>query len=177
VLRLLESTEEGIRRYDAKRHAQLAEAFAGHDPGVCALNVHAMGLSLRGLPDQARRTVERALLLARSLSHAPSIAHAHAIGGRTFMTIRDRHGCERTGAQTVALAEKFDLPGTRGFLRTSLEAGGFLARIAHSLGPLRVLPLVRPVLDGLGEDASAYRVGGSRFDGRGVSSDSGRATL
>ena len=37
VPRLLETSEEGIRRYDAKRHAQLADAFGGHDPGVCAL--------------------------------------------------------------------------------------------------------------------------------------------
>jgi hypothetical protein len=64
VPQLLQTTEVGIRRYDAKRHAQLADAFAGHDPGVCALAVHAIALSLRGLPDQARRAVERALLLA-----------------------------------------------------------------------------------------------------------------
>ena len=63
VLRLLETTEDCIRRYDAKRHAHLAHAFGGHDPGVCALVTHARGLSLRGLPDQARRAVERALVL------------------------------------------------------------------------------------------------------------------
>src|SRR6478609_5181692 len=74
VPRLLETSEEGIRRYDAKRHAHLAEAFGGHDPGVCALVCHAIGLSLRGLPDQARRTVERTLVLAGSLSHQPSNA-------------------------------------------------------------------------------------------------------
>jgi predicted ATPase len=117
VPQLLETTEEGIRRYDPKRHAQLAEAFAGHDPGVCALAVHAIGLSLRGLPDQARRTVERPLLLAESLAYPPSIVFAHAIAGRTFMIIRDRHGGERTGARTVALAEKFDLPFFRWFGR------------------------------------------------------------
>ena len=110
VPQLLETTEEGIRRYDPKRHAQLADAFAGHDPGVCALSVRAIGLSLRGLPDQARRAVERALLLAESLSHQPSIAFAHAVAGRTFMVIRDRHGGERTSARAVAIAEKFDLP-------------------------------------------------------------------
>jgi predicted ATPase len=110
VPQLLEASGEGIRRYDAKRHAQLADAFAGHDPGVCALNCHAVGLSLRGLPDQARRTVERALLLAEALAYPPSIVFAHAVPGRTFMIIRDRHGGERTGARTVALAEKFDLP-------------------------------------------------------------------
>src|SRR5262249_17620525 len=110
VPQLLETTEEGIRCYDAKRHAQLAEAFGGHDPGVCALVINAMGLSLRGLPDQARRTVERALLLAESLSHPPSIVFAPANAGRIFMIIRERHNCERMGARTVALAEKFDLP-------------------------------------------------------------------
>ena len=109
VPRLLETSEEGIRRYDAKRHAQLADAFGGHDPGVCALACHAIGLSLRGLPDQARRTAERTLVLAGSLSHPPSIAWGHKCGG-SFMIVRDRDGCERMGARTVALAEKFDLP-------------------------------------------------------------------
>ena len=117
VAQLLETTDEGTRRYDAKRHAQLAEAFAGHDPGVCALVCRASGLSLRGLPDQARRTVERALVLASSLSHPPSIVHGHAMAAWTFMVIRDRHGCERTGARTAALAEKFDLPFWRWYGR------------------------------------------------------------
>jgi predicted ATPase len=109
VPQILETTGDGIRRYDAKRHAQLAETFGGHDPGVCALVCHAIGLSLRGLPDEARRTVERASVLAVSLSHPPSNAFGHAIAGRTFVIIRDRHGCERIGARCVALAEKFDL--------------------------------------------------------------------
>jgi predicted ATPase len=110
VPRLLETSEEGMRRYDAKRHAQLADAFGGHDPGVCALACHAMGLSLRGLPDQARRTVERTLMLAESLSHPPSIGHGHKWAGSSLIIARDRHGCEQIGARCVALAEKFDLP-------------------------------------------------------------------
>src|SRR5262249_42323970 len=110
VPQLLEATEEGIRRYDAKRHAHLADAFGGHDPGVCALTCHAMGLSLRGLPDQARRTAERALLLGESLSHPPSIAFGHRSVALSFLIVRDRHGCEGIGARTVAIAEKFDLP-------------------------------------------------------------------
>jgi tetratricopeptide (TPR) repeat protein len=117
VPRLLETTEEGIRRYDVKRHAQLAHTFGGHDPGVCALVTHARGLALRGFPDQARRAVERALVLAGSLSHPPSIAFGHALAGHSFMIARDRHGCERMGARTVALAEKFDLPYYRSFGR------------------------------------------------------------
>jgi predicted ATPase len=110
VPQILETTEEGIRRYDNKRHAQLAEAFAGHDPGVCALGNHSLGLALRGFPDQARRTLEKAFGLAEFLSHPPSIAWAHRLGGVTFMILRDRHGGERMGERLVALAGKFDLP-------------------------------------------------------------------
>src|SRR5215831_3610151 len=79
VLQLLQTSEEGIRRYDPKRHAQLSETFGGHDPGVCALSCHTMALSLRGFPDQARRTVERTLALAASLSHPPSSAWGYAV--------------------------------------------------------------------------------------------------
>ena len=110
ALRLLETTEEGIRRYDAKRHAKLADAFGGHDPGVCGLGCHSLGLALRGFPDQARRTLEKAFGLAEFLSHPPSIGLAHRLGGMTFMILRDRHGGERMGERLVALAEKFDLP-------------------------------------------------------------------
>src|SRR5262249_10530273 len=110
VLQLLENSEEGIRRYDTKRHAQLADAFAGHDPGVCALACHAMGFALRGLADQARRAVDKALALAEFLSHPPSIGFAHRFAGQVSLIARDRDGCERMGERLVELAEKFDLP-------------------------------------------------------------------
>ena len=117
VLRILESTEEGIRRYDAKRYAHLADAFGGHDPGVCALDCHSLGLALRGFPDQARGTLEKAFGLAEFLSHPPSIGFAHRVAGWTFMILRYRHGGERMGERLVALAEKFDLPFYRWYGR------------------------------------------------------------
>jgi class 3 adenylate cyclase/tetratricopeptide (TPR) repeat protein len=120
VPQLLETSEDGIRRYDAKRHAQLADAFGGHDPGVCALVCHAVGLSLRGLPDQARRAAEKTLVLAESLPHPPSIAFAYKEAGSCLMIARDRHGCERIGARCLALAEKFDLPHFRWVGRYSM---------------------------------------------------------
>src|SRR4029077_15917897 len=85
VPRLLETTEAGIRHYDATRHAQLGEDFGGHDPGACALGAHSVGLALRGFPDQARSTLEKAFGLAEFLSHPPSIGWAHRHGGVTFM--------------------------------------------------------------------------------------------
>jgi hypothetical protein len=110
VPQILEITAEGIRRYDAKRHAPLADAFGGHDPGVCALVIHAVGLSLRSLPDQAGRTLEKGLALAEFLSHPPSIAFAQKNLGYVSIIARDRNGCERIGERLLAFAEKFDLP-------------------------------------------------------------------
>jgi class 3 adenylate cyclase/predicted ATPase len=110
VPQLLETTDEGIRCYDAKRHAHLADAFGGHDPGGCALGGHSIGLALRGFPDQARRTLEKAFGLAEFLSHPPSIGLVHRHGGFIFIILRDRHSGERMGERLVALAEKFDLP-------------------------------------------------------------------
>jgi predicted ATPase len=69
-----------------------------------------MGLSLRGLPDQARRAVEKSSALAEFLSHPPSIGFAHRIAGLVSLLARDRDGCERMGERLVELAEKFDLP-------------------------------------------------------------------
>jgi predicted ATPase len=110
VPQILETTEEGIRRYDAKRHAQLADAFGGHDPGVCALGCHAVGLWLRGFADQARRTAERALALGECLSRPYNITFAHRVSAIGFMIGRDRSRCVEMGQRMVALAEKFDLP-------------------------------------------------------------------
>jgi class 3 adenylate cyclase/tetratricopeptide (TPR) repeat protein len=110
VPQILKITEEGIRRYDPKRDAQITAAFGGHDPGVCAHTCHALGLSLRGLLDQARRAAESALVLAESLPHPPTIAFAYKWAGSCLMIARDRQGCERIGARCLALLEKFDLP-------------------------------------------------------------------
>ena len=108
VPQILETTEEGIRRYDVKRHAQLADAFAGHDPGVCSLALHAIGLALRGFPDQARGTLEKATALANSCPTRQALGLLTDLRGG-LMIVRDRDSGERMGERLVALAEKFDL--------------------------------------------------------------------
>ena len=69
-----------------------------------------MALSSRGLPDQARRTVERTLALAEILVAPAEHRVCPRICGAVFMVTRDRDGCERMGERMVALAKKFDLP-------------------------------------------------------------------
>ena len=168
MLQLLENSEEGIRRYDPKRHAQLSEAFGGHDPGVCALSCHAMGLALRGLPDQARRTVERTLALAASLSHPPSSAWGYAVSGWTFIIVRDRNGCERVGARSVALAEKFDLPMIRWWGRYHMGWGK-----AHGLTLLEGLDLMEEAFPRMVNEAHYKFFGAGLAEAR---FDAGRVT-
>jgi hypothetical protein len=55
VPQILKTAEEGIRSYDAKRHAQLADAFGGHDPGVCAHACQSVGLVLGVFLDDSSR--------------------------------------------------------------------------------------------------------------------------
>jgi hypothetical protein len=128
VLELLETSAEGMRRYDPERHAQLADAFGGHDPGVCAIGVHAIGLWLRGFPDHARRTVDKCITLAERLSHRPTIAFAHRIAGLGSLIAYDRHSWERIGGRLVAIAEKFDLPMYRWW-------GRYLMGLGKAQGP------------------------------------------
>ena len=79
-------------------------------------------------------------MLAGSLSHPPSIAFGVARAGLSFLIVRDRHGCEHIAARSC---------GACGEVLTFRTSAG------------------SAVLDGLGEGARAYFVGGSCFDGRG----------
>jgi len=107
---ILEATGEGIRRYDPKRHAQLGDAFGGHDPGVCALGCRAVALWLHGFADQARRTGEKTLTLAETLSHPPSVAFSYRVYAIGLMVGRDRNRCVAVAQRLATLAEKFDFP-------------------------------------------------------------------
>jgi predicted ATPase len=110
VPRILEATGEGIRRYDPKRHSHLGDAFGGHDPGVCAMGCHAIGLWLRGFADQAAQSLEKTVAFADSLSRPPSSAFALRVSAIGFTVARDRNRCVALAQSMATLAEKFDLP-------------------------------------------------------------------
>jgi hypothetical protein len=79
VQRVMENLQVYCARFGASTATVQPNLHRGD--GRVARRAAPMGSLLRGLPDQARRTVERALVLARSLSHPPSIVHGHAIAG------------------------------------------------------------------------------------------------
>jgi hypothetical protein len=99
--------------FDAKRHAQLADAFGGHDPAVCALVCHALGLSLRGLPDQARRTGGEGFTACRILVASTEYRAWPQMGG-VFVNDSSRPpGLRADRCAVRGACGEFDLPTFR----------------------------------------------------------------
>jgi class 3 adenylate cyclase/predicted ATPase len=61
--------ERGLALYDPRQHRSHVLAYGGHDPGVCGHGTSAWTLWLLGYADQALNRVDKALNLARELSH------------------------------------------------------------------------------------------------------------
>ena len=68
--------DAGLNLYDEVRHARHRFLYLGHDPAACALSIKAISQSLLGHPMQGSRSERDAIVLARRLRHAPSLAHA-----------------------------------------------------------------------------------------------------
>jgi predicted ATPase len=77
--------EQGIALYDSQRHHALAFLYAGFDPGVACLSCAAQSLWHLGYPDQALKKGQEALLLARELSHSPSLIFALGFAPTYFL--------------------------------------------------------------------------------------------
>src|SRR5262245_6366355 len=137
--------EEGLRRYDHRRHRALAFRYAGHDAGVCCLFHLSLTLWALGYPDQAARRSEESLSLARELAHLYStvIAHNWAAALRYH---RGEHlaAAERADvAVALASAHGFSASLDRaslilGALRLDRGEGGDLpAQLEHALAAAR----------------------------------------
>jgi predicted ATPase len=71
-----EHCDAGLALYDSERHAQDRFAYFGHDPAVCALACGAAATWVLGYPAGAMRRHGEAVVLARKLRDAPSLAHS-----------------------------------------------------------------------------------------------------
>jgi predicted ATPase/class 3 adenylate cyclase len=100
----LTHTERGIELYNPQQHRQHAFLYGGHDPGVCSLRHAAMTLWLLGYPDQAVNRSEKALALARELSHPYSMAHALFWAGWVYQQCGNRRAVEERIEAAVTLA-------------------------------------------------------------------------
>ncbi len=70
---------EGVRRYEPARHHRFSYTFAGHDPGVCAYCIRAMGHSVAGDSGKIKPELEAALALSDRLQHPLSLLFARGI--------------------------------------------------------------------------------------------------
>lgn len=107
---MLAYSAEGIRRYDTARHHRFAYHFAGHDAGVCAHCIHAMGLSVAGETAKVRPELDRALALSDRLQHPISILFARGIMCGTLYFARDIEACNASANELLRYAAKYDLP-------------------------------------------------------------------
>jgi predicted ATPase/DNA-binding winged helix-turn-helix (wHTH) protein len=104
-------TQEGLRLYHAERDAATAVTFGNHDPGVCARIFRARALALLGRIEEAIRTSDDALVLARELAHPFSQALARVFAASVAQVLRDADAARAhaAAATTIAREQEFRL--------------------------------------------------------------------
>jgi tetratricopeptide (TPR) repeat protein len=113
VVSALKDSREGVERYDPARHSWMGPVFGGHDPGVCAHQVHAASLCLSGFMGEGKKRFEQALSLAELLKHPHSLAFALQNGMLINQLIGDHEAVERVGRRLIELADKYNFPPQR----------------------------------------------------------------
>jgi tetratricopeptide (TPR) repeat protein len=108
-----EHCQEGISRYDRTRHHNLAFAFSGHDPGVCARSSRATSTLLLGFPSEAIKFGAEAVTLARSLGHPFSLATAMWHCAMVLQLVRQRQSCRDLATELLELSKVHDFPVMR----------------------------------------------------------------
>jgi class 3 adenylate cyclase len=108
--KILEFTEEGIKRYDRDRHHRFTYVFAGHDPGACAYCVRAMALGLAGRAKGARPVLDAGLALAHSLQHPLTLAFYHSVACTATHIADDADGCREFAEQLIKVSARYDFP-------------------------------------------------------------------
>ena len=110
---------EGDALYDIEKHRNHAFTYGGHDPGVCAKTTASEALFLLGYPEQAIRSAEDGVSLAKKLSHPFSLAmacyfiaqvHQYRLESdivrfqaQAAITMCEQHGFESFRAQSTVL--------------------------------------------------------------------------
>ena len=99
---------EGLALYDAHQHHASAGRYGGHDPGICAHGIGAMGLWFIGQPDTALDMSLAGIRLAENLGHRVSLAHALEFGGMLRGLRREIDILKEYANTVVALGEELE---------------------------------------------------------------------
>ncbi len=124
--KMLEYTAEGLEHYDRDRHHKFSYVFAGHDPGVCAYCVRALGLGIAGRAKSVRATLDTGLALATSLQHPLTLAFSQSVACFAMHIVRDSDGCREFAERLLEVSAKYDFPITR-------AVGSFMLGAAQAL--------------------------------------------
>ena len=107
---MLSYAADGVKRYDSARHHRFAYTFAGHDAGVCAHCIRAMGLSVLGDTAKIKPELEAAVALSDRLQHPLSLLFAQGIMCNTHYLTHDLGACRASANEMLRVATKYDLP-------------------------------------------------------------------
>ena len=127
--------QEAIRLYDRQRHRALAIHF-GQDPCVSALSYQAIALLMLGYPDQAEKSAQEALALARELRYPFTLAWCFTMLAKYHTIRRDYEGAEKMVSEGLPLAKEhgfafFEL-GIVAYRIIGMAAQGKMAELASS---------------------------------------------
>src|SRR5262249_3204312 len=145
---MLALAAEGVRRYEPARHHRFSYTFAGHDPGVCAYCIRAMGLSVAGDTAKIKPELEAAVALSDRLQHPLSILFAPGIMCSTLYVTHDLGACQASANEMLRVASKYDLPVYRAI--GSFWLGATQAMHGDVTGGLRQMEPAFEPLDGIG---------------------------
>jgi class 3 adenylate cyclase/ABC-type transport system involved in cytochrome c biogenesis ATPase subunit len=139
---------EGVRRYEPARHHRFSYTFAGHDPGVCAYCIRAMGLSVAGETAKIRSELEAARALTDRLQHPLSLLFVQGITCNTLYLTHDLDACRAAASEMRRIATKYDLPVYAAI--GSFWLGATQAAHGDLIGGLRQMEPTFEPLDGIG---------------------------
>ena len=99
------SFEECVRRYDRKKHRNLAQII-GQDPCVSAMSYDAMTLTCLGYADQAETVANKSVAFARELGHPFTLAFCLSGFGFYHWLQRNYSAAEKTFDESLALCRE-----------------------------------------------------------------------
>ena len=145
---MLAYAAEGVRRYDSARHHRFAYTFAGHDAGVCAHCIRAMGLSVAGDTAKIKPELEAAVALSDRLQHPLSLLLAQGMMCCTLYLAHDLGACRASANEMLRVATKYDLPVYSAI--GSFWLGATQATHGDASGGLQQMEPAFEPLDGIG---------------------------
>jgi len=144
-----EHAAHGHEVYDVDAHQSHRIIYGGHDPGVCCRVFSALSLWLLGYPDQALKSTEDAVKLARGLAHPMSLAQSLTYGNWVFILRRDPEPAGKNAEEAIRVATEH---GIAMFIGRSQIARGWA--VAQRGEPENAIAQIREGLAACGQTGS-----------------------